>query len=291
MQTDERDLLEVLRFELNFLEKGGYGRSPREAWRPQFIFEDSPTCMNYDSKENPEPCSHCVLMQLVPPGFRSAKTPCRHIPLNEAGESLDSLYRYDDQPEIEESVGNWLRRPSRRWKNHARRRSLIPLGTSPRPIALPCQALRCFRSFTPSARTPRVPQPFIGSAAANSSASAPMKLTSCQSFPHTMLRVTCTACGIFGCANAAATSLRWCTTRSTESCFSYCGRSCRSRKPRSNCRRHLPSKTERRRSALHFYDHDASFAPAFCELPADSVRTSKSAGAAVQLMALANFSG
>lgn len=109
MQTDERDLLEVLKFELNFLEKGGYGRSPREAWRPQFIFEDSPTCMNYDSKENPEPCSHCVLMQLVPPAFRSAKTPCRHIPLNEAGESLDSLYRYDNQPEIEESVGNWLR--------------------------------------------------------------------------------------------------------------------------------------------------------------------------------------
>jgi hypothetical protein len=110
MQKDERDLLEVLKFELNFLEKGGYGRSPREAWRPQFIFEDSPTCMNYDSKENPEPCSHCVLMQLVPPAFRSAKIPCRHIPMNEAGEGLDSLYRYDDQAEIENSVGNWLRK-------------------------------------------------------------------------------------------------------------------------------------------------------------------------------------
>ena len=43
MQKDERDLLDVLKFELEFLEKGGYGRSPREAWRPQFIFEDSPT--------------------------------------------------------------------------------------------------------------------------------------------------------------------------------------------------------------------------------------------------------
>ncbi|MGC1674327.1 MAG: hypothetical protein WA690_15135 [Candidatus Acidiferrales bacterium] len=110
MQNDQRDLLEVLKFELNFLEKGGYGRSPREAWRPQFVFEDSPTCMNYDSKEHPEPCSHCVLMQLVPPPFRSAKIPCRHIPMNEAGEGLDSLYRYDDQAEIENSVGNWLRK-------------------------------------------------------------------------------------------------------------------------------------------------------------------------------------
>ncbi|MGA7189423.1 MAG: hypothetical protein WBY66_13065, partial [Candidatus Acidiferrales bacterium] len=82
MQKDERDLLDVLKFELEFLEKGGYGRSPRQAWRPQFIFEDSPTCMNYDCQESPEPCTHCVLMRLVPPEYRSAKTPCRHIPLN-----------------------------------------------------------------------------------------------------------------------------------------------------------------------------------------------------------------
>ncbi|MGA7556071.1 MAG: hypothetical protein WBW54_20155, partial [Candidatus Acidiferrales bacterium] len=109
MQKDERDLLDVLKFELEFLEKGGYGRSPRQAWRPQFIFEDSPTCMNYDCQESPEPCTHCVLMRLVPPEYRSAKTPCRHIPLNEAGETLDVLYRYDNQPEVEESVGKWLR--------------------------------------------------------------------------------------------------------------------------------------------------------------------------------------
>ena len=35
MQKDERDLLEVLKFELEFLEDGGYGRSPRTPWRPQ----------------------------------------------------------------------------------------------------------------------------------------------------------------------------------------------------------------------------------------------------------------
>ena len=109
MQKDERDLLEVLKFELTFLEQGGYGRSPRTPWRPQYIFEDSLTCMNYDSKENPGPCSDCVLMQLVPPGRRSEKIPCRHIPFNGSGETLDSLYRYSDQNEIEETVGSWLR--------------------------------------------------------------------------------------------------------------------------------------------------------------------------------------
>lgn len=109
MQKDERDLLEVLKFELAFLEKGGYGRSPRAPRRPQFIFEDSPTCMNYDRKENPRPCSDCVLMQLVPPECRSEKIPCRHIPLGASGETLDSLYRHGDQPEIEEAVRGWLR--------------------------------------------------------------------------------------------------------------------------------------------------------------------------------------
>jgi len=109
MQKDERDLLEVLKFELQFLEDGGYGRSPRTPWRPQYIFEDSLTCMNYDSKENPGPCSDCVLMQLVPPERRSEKIPCRHIPFNTSGETLDSLYRYSNQQETEETVGAWLR--------------------------------------------------------------------------------------------------------------------------------------------------------------------------------------
>ncbi len=108
MQKDERDLLDVLRFELQFLKDGGYGRSPRTPWRPQYIFEDSLTCVNFDSKENPAPCSDCVLMQLVPPEQRSEKIPCRHIPFNVFGESLASLYQNSTQGEVEETVGDWL---------------------------------------------------------------------------------------------------------------------------------------------------------------------------------------
>lgn len=108
MQKDERDLLEVLKFELEFLEAGGYGRSPRTPWRPQLIFEDSPTCMNFNSVEDPGPCTDCVLIQLVSPKFRSAQIPCRHIQFDSSGETLDSLYRYSDQVEIEEMVGGWL---------------------------------------------------------------------------------------------------------------------------------------------------------------------------------------
>lgn len=109
MQKDERDLLEVLKFELKLLEDGGYGRSPRSPWRPQLIFEDSPTCINFNSVEDPRPCTDCVLIQVVPPEFRSAQIPCRHIPFDSSGETLDSLYRYGDQVEIEQVVGGWLR--------------------------------------------------------------------------------------------------------------------------------------------------------------------------------------
>lgn len=109
MAKDERDLLEVLKFELQILEKGGYGSSPREPWRHHLAFEDSPTCMNYDSKANPEPCSECVLMRLVPPDERDEKIPCRHIPLTPEGETLENLYRCGTEQEIQDAMRQWLR--------------------------------------------------------------------------------------------------------------------------------------------------------------------------------------
>src|SRR6202035_4977652 len=108
MAKDGRDLLDVLMFELEFLEQGGYGRLPRESWRPRFVFEDSPTCMNFNSKDR-EPCSECLLMQLVPAEARKEHTPCIHIPLSLSGETLESLYRTGTQQEIEERLGAWLR--------------------------------------------------------------------------------------------------------------------------------------------------------------------------------------
>jgi hypothetical protein len=110
MYKDERDLLDVLKAELAFLGKGGYGCSPRESWRQPLIFEDSPSCMNYDCKDHTEPCSSCVLFQLVPAQFRGKLRPCSHIPLNVEGDTLDLLGRSCDQFEIEEVFGNWLRR-------------------------------------------------------------------------------------------------------------------------------------------------------------------------------------
>ena len=108
MATDRQDLLLALRAELEFLEKGGYQNSSR-AWRPPFIFQDSPTCLNVVGTEPRRPCSDCVLMQLVPSECREQKIPCRHIPLNKHGETIDSFYRTGTQQELNEAMIEWLR--------------------------------------------------------------------------------------------------------------------------------------------------------------------------------------
>jgi hypothetical protein len=113
MAKDDRDLLEVLKLELEFLEKGGY-RSSRTVWRPEFIFEDSPTCLNFGSPQRSRPCDECLLMQLVPPERRSERVPCRYIPLNAAGETVDSAYRTGTQLELEKALADWLRATIRR---------------------------------------------------------------------------------------------------------------------------------------------------------------------------------
>jgi hypothetical protein len=129
MSKDNRNLLDVLKFELEFLEQGGYGRLPREAWRPRFIFEDSPTCMNFNSKDR-EPCSECLLMQFVPEDARKEQTPCIHIPLSLSGDTLDSLYRTGTQQEIEAALGDWLRATIHRLDVEQKRQPAI--DSSPR---------------------------------------------------------------------------------------------------------------------------------------------------------------
>ena len=68
MATDDRDVLEVLKFELAFLEQGGYGRSVRTPWKPTSIFQDSISCLNFGEPERVHPCAECLLIDFVPPG-------------------------------------------------------------------------------------------------------------------------------------------------------------------------------------------------------------------------------
>jgi hypothetical protein len=110
VMPDQRDLLEVLKSELKFLQKGGYRSSPRNPWRPQFVFEDSPTCLNAGVGQNKRPCTECILIELVPPEQRQEEIPCRHIRLNETGETVDYFYRCGTQQELERALEEWLRK-------------------------------------------------------------------------------------------------------------------------------------------------------------------------------------
>jgi hypothetical protein len=110
MSHKNRDILEILRFELRFLEEGGYVRSPHALWRAPYIFEDSPSCLNFRDPARPHPCSECLLTQFVPAEFREQDLPCRFIPLDDKGDTVDSLYRTGTQKEMTEVLRDWLGR-------------------------------------------------------------------------------------------------------------------------------------------------------------------------------------
>lgn len=109
MTQDDRDIIETLKSELNFIEKGGYGRSVRSPWEPTSIFEDSPICLNYADPQGSHPCSQCLLIDFVPPENRNKPVPCHHIPISTTGETIDDLEWVEDRHGLEESLKDWLR--------------------------------------------------------------------------------------------------------------------------------------------------------------------------------------
>ena len=109
MVKDGRDVLEVLQGELDFIEKGGYGRSVRTPWLPKSIFQDSLTCLNYGYPFRAHPCSECHLIDFVPPENRTEKVPCHFIPLNKSGDTVEELESECEDLRAQNLVRDWLR--------------------------------------------------------------------------------------------------------------------------------------------------------------------------------------
>lgn len=109
MPHDERDVLGVLKAELDHIEKGGYGRSVRTPHVPTLIFRDSLSCLNYGYPYRAHPCSECLLDAYVPPGLHGETLPCHHIPLGADGVTVEDLERGENQAALEERVKEWLR--------------------------------------------------------------------------------------------------------------------------------------------------------------------------------------
>ncbi|HEX6044633.1 MAG TPA: hypothetical protein VFZ22_09115 [Pyrinomonadaceae bacterium] len=109
MATDERDVLELLKEELEFVQQGGYGRSVRTPWQSKSTFQDSVICINYGYPYRAHPCTECHLLDFVSPEHRTEDVPCHFIPLNADGDTIQELELKDNQAKLEREVTKWLR--------------------------------------------------------------------------------------------------------------------------------------------------------------------------------------
>ncbi|HTK95668.1 MAG TPA: hypothetical protein VL382_08505 [Terriglobales bacterium] len=103
-----RELLELLKQELLFVEQGGYGRSVHKPQDPTNVFKDSPTCLNFGEGRRVHDCDQCLLTQMVPEEKRGEDQPCHHIPLNAKGDTIAKLEGNDLK--TQEAVADWLRK-------------------------------------------------------------------------------------------------------------------------------------------------------------------------------------
>ena len=106
MTVSRAEIVKLLKQELAFLERGGYGGTMQ--WRPVSMFLDSPSCPNRLDVERKTPCAQCWLFQFVPGHFRQEMEACHFIPLNGAGESVHSMSRQYTPAEVEAALKIWL---------------------------------------------------------------------------------------------------------------------------------------------------------------------------------------
>ena len=110
MAKEGQNILAILKSELEFIEKSGYGAPERRAdTRASTIFADSPTCLNYGYPYRTHPCSECPLMDFVPDDKRLSAMPCHHIPLDQSGRTVEEMEEAKKQMDMQEAVKTWLR--------------------------------------------------------------------------------------------------------------------------------------------------------------------------------------
>jgi hypothetical protein len=107
MAQDSRELLQILRFELNYLEQGGFDRD-RALLGIESPFLGTIACINYGDPLRPHACHECLLHQFVPEEQRTEDIPCHHIVLNSSGETIASLIECHDPARMRTALEDWL---------------------------------------------------------------------------------------------------------------------------------------------------------------------------------------
>ncbi len=108
MPQDPRELLQLLRFELNYLEQGGFDRD-RALLGTQSPFLGTFACINFGDPLQAHACRECLLHQFVPENKQTEEFPCHYIRLTASGETIAELMENNDPRRLEIALANWLR--------------------------------------------------------------------------------------------------------------------------------------------------------------------------------------
>jgi hypothetical protein len=118
MTRDNQELLEILRYELNFLEQGGYRQLAKSRTCPS-PFKNSLTCLNYGDPMRPHACHECSLFQFVPENLQVEDVPCHFIPLDEHGRKIADLVKQRRPEQVESALKKWLEKTITRLESEA----------------------------------------------------------------------------------------------------------------------------------------------------------------------------
>jgi hypothetical protein len=108
MSQDSREVLQVLRFELNYLEQGGFDRD-QALLGTESPFLGTFACINFGDPLRSHACRECGLMQFVPEDKQNEEFPCHYIRLTASGETIASLIEKNDQRRLVTALVHWLR--------------------------------------------------------------------------------------------------------------------------------------------------------------------------------------
>jgi hypothetical protein len=107
MAVDKHEIIEILRYELNFLEQGGYDHNVSGEGLPS-PFRTGFSCLNFGDPLRRHACHECTLYQFVPESSRTDDVPCHGIEL-EPRISIGRLLAAGDRKQLVDLLEKWLR--------------------------------------------------------------------------------------------------------------------------------------------------------------------------------------
>ncbi len=107
MKVDRQQVIETLRYELNFLEQGGYDHNVSGDGLPS-PFRTGFSCINFGDPLRRHACHECDLYEFVPEKARTDDTPCHGIEL-EPGVTIGQLLAAGERKRMVTLLERWLR--------------------------------------------------------------------------------------------------------------------------------------------------------------------------------------